>query len=102
MKQAPVLVRTIAQKDNYIFSIEWSDGKKSEYRLSELQKNCPCANCTDENTGRRLLDESTVKNDVRAIKIHNVGRYAIRIQFTNGCSTGIYSFDMLRQMGATT
>lgn len=98
MKQSP-LIKSISQKDNYTFNIMWNDGLNCDYRLSDLQKQCPCANCTDEITGKRLLDVSTVKPDLRAIRIYNVGRYAIRIQFAHGCSTGIYSFDMLRKLG---
>lgn len=99
MKDLPILVRSISQKDNHTFTIVWSDGKSCDYRLSDLQKCCPCANCIDEATGQRLLNESTVKSDVKAVRIANVGRYALRIHFTSGCSTGIYSFDLLRSMG---
>lgn len=95
---APILVRKIQQVDNHSFSIDWSDGKHSMYRLSELQKQCPCANCVDENTGKRLSDDKMVKTDVRAIRIASVGRYALRIQFTSGCSTGIFSFNLLRKI----
>lgn len=97
----PALIQTITQKDNHTFTIHWSNGKIMDFRLSELQKNCPCANCIDESTGQRMIDEKAIKNDVRAIKIFSVGRYAIRIQYTSGCSTGIYSFDMLQNMNPT-
>lgn len=99
MNSSAVLVRAIKQKDNHTFTIEWSDGSICDYRLSELQKQCPCANCTDEWTGKRILNEASVKSDVRAVRITNVGRYALRIQFTSGCSTGIYGFDMLHKIG---
>lgn len=99
MKSSAVLLRSIKQTDNHTFTIEWSDGSVCNYRLSDLQKRCPCANCTDEYTGKRLLDENLVKSDVRAVRITSVGRYALRIQYTSGCSTGIYSFDMLYKMG---
>jgi len=92
------LIKTIAQKDNHIFTIEWADGIAHDYRLSSVQKQCPCAGCNDEITGKKLLDEKSIKEDVRAVRIVNVGRYALRIQFTLGCSNGIYGFDMLRKM----
>jgi len=94
------LVRKIEQKNNHLFTIEWSDGKIHDYRLSDLQKQCPCAACVDENTGQRTLDVSTVREDVRAKRIISVGRYALRIQFTSGCSTGIYDFALLRKMSS--
>ncbi len=91
-------VQNIKQKNNHAFTIEWSDGLVGDYRLSDLQKCCPCANCTDETTGKRLVDEKSIKHDVKAIRIVSVGRYALRVQFTSGCSTGIYDFDMLYKM----
>ncbi len=94
----PLLIRTIRQKDNYTFSIQWTDGLEQSFRLSELQRKCPCARCIDENTGQPILDPRTVKDDVRAVRIRSVGRYALQIQFTSGCSTGIYSFDRLRHL----
>jgi DUF971 family protein len=93
----PILIKCIEQKDTHTFFIEWSDRKLQVFRLSEVQKHCPCAYCVDEKTGQRL--SNAVQKDVKAYSIRSVGRYAIQIKFTSGCSTGIYSFDQLRQIG---
>lgn len=93
----PHYICKIWQEDNYSFSIEWNDGQVQTFRLSDLQRSCPCANCTDENTGKSLVDPKTVDDNVRAVAIRSVGRYGLRIQFTAGCSTGIFSFDRLRE-----
>lgn len=98
MKQPPVLIKKIYQKNNETFAIEWSDEIASDYRLSDLQKNCPCAQCYDPVKGVRICNEANLDVNVRAVKLMNVGRYALRIQFTSGCSKGIYSFAMLRQL----
>ena len=50
----------------------------------------------DENTGKRVVDPATVDENVGAKSVTAVGRYAIKIQFTSGCSTGLYEFEMLR------
>jgi DUF971 family protein len=94
-----VLIRKISQKDNHTFSIEWSDGITQVFRLADLQRNCCCAGCVDETTGERRVDPCSVKDDVRADKLVSIGRYALRVVFTSGCSSGIYSFDMLRKIG---
>lgn len=94
----PLFVSQIWQKDNYTFSIKWDDGRVQDFRLCDLQRHCPCASCIDEVTGKRLLDPQMVSDDVRAIIIRSVGRYGLKVQFTSGCSHGIYSFDRLRQM----
>lgn len=98
---SPLAIKSIKQKDNDTFSIVWNDQREQDFHLRDLQKSCPCANCVDEGTGQRLLDPKSVKEDVRAIAIRNVGRYGLQIQFTSGCSMGIYSFEMLRQMRMT-
>lgn len=91
-----IRIRQIVQEDNHTFFIEWSDGAKNSFRLSDLQKKCPCAGCSDEISGLRRKEAPPVEPFVKAKKIMSVGRYAIRIEFTSGCSHGIYSFDFLR------
>ncbi len=86
-----VLLRHIQQKDNHTFTVEWSDGKTRDYRLSDVQRHCPCAKCCSE----KVL---TVEEGVRANRIVSVGRYAMRIEFTSGCSAGIYDYEMLRKL----
>lgn len=90
MNTLPVLIKRIVQKDNFHFTIDWSDGSSFDYRLSVLQKRCPCAKCHEQ---AQIVDE-----EVRAKTIKSVGRYALRIQFTTGCSLGIYSYTMLRKI----
>jgi len=90
-----VLVSKIWQKDAHCFVIEWSDGKIFQYRLSDLQNHCPCAGCTDDVTGKAHASKKTVDADVQAVRVVNAGRYGLRVQFTSGCSMGIYSFESL-------
>lgn len=40
------------------------------------------------------------KRGVAVARIEPVGRYAVRIVFDDGHSTGLYSFDYLREIGA--
>ncbi len=94
-----LLISRIYQKDAHVFAIEWADGRIYDYRLSDLQKNCPCARCRDEKTGRPLALPSSIDSGLQAVRIYNLGRYALRIEFTNGCSRGVYTFAMLREWG---
>lgn len=86
-------IRKIRQKDNYTFTIIWHDLLEADYRLSQLQANCPCAACLELAKGH-----PEVSQDVRAVRIYSVGRYALRVQFTSGCSMGIYDYGMLYNM----
>lgn len=93
-----MLIKTIKQKDRYTFSIEWTDGLKSDYRLSALQKHCPCIACRE----RRHFGEREIffmSDQVMATSLKSVGRYALKIEFTSGCSKGIYTYSLLRRLG---
>lgn len=95
----PVFVRSITQVDNFRFAIEWTNGVRSVFKLEDLQRNCPCAGCCHSRKVNAEIFLQGIKNDVRAVRIKNVGRYALRIEFTSGCSNGIYDFEMLLKMG---
>ncbi|MBD3162449.1 MAG: DUF971 domain-containing protein, partial [Candidatus Latescibacteria bacterium] len=70
--------------------IEWSDGHETVYPARVLRLLCPCADCVDEATGVRTLDPATVPQDVRALGIRLVGRYAVEFDWSDGHGTGIY------------
>lgn len=84
-----VFVTQLERVDQHTLKIVWSDGVSREWRLSELQAMCPCALCSG---GR-----SSVEPDVSAQRIRSVGRYAFQVEFTKGCSSGIYRFHDLRE-----
>lgn len=91
-------IKKIRQESPQGFMVEWLDGKVDRYTLAELQQACPCAACVDEATGLRRIPQEEVPPNLSAIKIESVGRYALRVQFTSGCSRGIFSFDYLRSL----
>lgn len=78
--------------------IEWSDGHTSLYGVRELRLACPCAQCVDERTGVRRLDEASVPASVRPVRIVSVGRYAVQIVWNDLHQTGIYTFELLRRL----
>jgi DUF971 family protein len=82
-------------------TVRWADGKTSTYAAFDLRARCPCASCVDEFTGRRLLDPRRVDAEVAAVHWSRVGRYALQIQWSDGHSTGIYTYERLRD-GFTT
>jgi DUF971 family protein len=79
--------------------IEWGDGAASELEPRVLRLLCPCAGCVDEMTGVRTLRPETVDVGVHPTAIHYVGRYALQFVWSDGHSTGIYTFEYLRGMG---
>lgn len=86
-------LRSLHQKDDSSFQITWGDGVSQRFLFSSLQKNCPCAGCQASSPSPRT--------DVGVTLVAPVGRYAIRCQFTSGCSHGIFDYSLLRQLGET-
>jgi len=77
-------------------AIAWLDGAESRFDVRALRLACRCAHCVDEWSGENRLDPTTVPSDVHPLRIQSVGRYAIGIEWSDGHSTGIYSFRQLR------
>ncbi len=78
--------------------VRWDDGKESKFPPKWLRARCPCAECVEEWSGRRVVGEAQVKQDVKAQGMQQVGRYAVQIQWSDGHSTGIYSWDYFAKL----
>jgi DUF971 family protein len=78
--------------------IHWDDGHECRYAVRQLRMACPCAGCVDEWTGEQTLTEQAVPTDVRPNKIEPVGLYALSFDWSDGHSTGIYTFERLAEM----
>ncbi len=85
-------------EDGARLRIRWSDGHDSEYEPRYLRLRCRCAACVDEYTGRPLLDPRGVPEDVYPLAIRYVGRYALGFEWSDGHDTGIYPFELLREI----
>jgi len=78
--------------------IEWQDGHLSVHSPYTLRKNCACATCVDENTGKQLLDPKRIPLDIGINSYQPVGRYALAFGFSDHHNTGIYRYELLRDL----
>jgi DUF971 family protein len=87
--------------------ITWADGHQSHYDFAYLREECPCATCNDERGKKQAFaavasSPSAVlpmfKPKPRAQSAAVMGNYAVQISFSDGHSTGIYSYDHLRSI----
>jgi DUF971 family protein len=85
-------------EDGRRLRIRWADGHVSEYEPRYLRLQCPCAGCVEEMTGRKLLEPESVPEDVYPLEIRYVGRYALTFAWSDGHATGIYPFELLRDL----
>jgi DUF971 family protein len=93
-----LLPKAIRQAGPRALAIDWNDGHSSLYDVRALRLNCPCAQCVDEMTGKKTLNEAAIPADVKPVVINPVGRYAIHFDWTDGHRTGIYTYEHLRKL----
>ncbi len=78
--------------------IAWSDGHESIYGFRFLRQNCQCALCIDEWSGKPLLARESIDQNLEGLKVSVVGQYALSMHFSDGHSTGLYTFSFLRKL----
>ncbi len=92
------------QKDRGL-TVRWSDGAESFYSIEYLRKNSPSADARQlreelESNPLAILPTSAVGDGqpLTATGAEMVGNYAIRIIFSDGHETGIFSWRYLREI----
>lgn len=88
---------SIERRDDGLL-VTWDrEGHEGFFAALPLRLACPCAACVDEISGRPLLEPGRVPADVRPLQVALVGAYALRIAWSDGHGTGLYTFDWLRR-----
>jgi ATP-binding protein involved in chromosome partitioning len=78
--------------------LTWNDGHESVYHPVHLRWACNCAQCVDEITGERLIRREDIASDLKPKEMRPVGRYGVSFEWSDGHSTGIYTFARLREL----
>jgi ATP-binding protein involved in chromosome partitioning len=93
---SPVTPVELLQVSPTLLGVIWNDGHHSMFNVRKLRMACPCAGCVDEWTREKILKDENVPADVRPRKMETVGRYALKISWSDGHDTGFYTFENLR------
>jgi DUF971 family protein len=83
-------------------SIKWGDGHASIISLHSLRDNCPCAGCQGETVLLKMYKpepQQHLLGRYTLTGIQQVGHYAIQISWGDGHTTGIYTWEILRNLG---
>lgn len=85
--------------------ITWSDGKQRRYSVWTLRDACPCATCREKRNAPAanplalpILTEAETQ-PLRLLGMKPVGNYAYSIAFSDGHDTGIFTFELLLDLG---
>ena len=88
----------VAEEATGWLSIEWSDGRTTEYPIEWLRWQCPCALCRGEMgvPGRLSRVSQLSPEETTLVDAQPVGRYGIMFFWADGHHDGIYTYDWLR------
>ena len=81
--------------------IAWQDGRERRLNLVALRGECRCARCVDEITGERILDLDGIDPEVSITAMQLVGNYALKITWSDGHDSGLYTWPHLRSLCET-
>ncbi|HEX6960546.1 MAG TPA: DUF971 domain-containing protein [Lacipirellula sp.] len=95
--QTPMPRDLQADRAQGVLHIVWSD-RTDALPFRYLRNECGCAQCVNEWTGERMLDPATVPADISIERMELVGNYAVRIYWTDGHYTGLYTWERLRAL----
>ena len=87
-----------ALKNEQVLEIQWPEESPTRFPFHFLRCECPCAACVNEFTGERLLDPQSVPPDIAPAAIEFSGNYALKILWSDGHNTGLYSWDHLDRL----
>ncbi|MFQ5488643.1 MAG: gamma-butyrobetaine hydroxylase-like domain-containing protein, partial [Gammaproteobacteria bacterium] len=85
------------QRQSRVLELSFDDGSRFELSCEFLRVYSPSAEVRGHGAGQEVLQTS--KEDVNIERIEPVGQYAVRLCFDDGHDTGLYSWDLLYDLG---
>jgi len=92
--------RLAFSKSKARLAIAFDDGKDFEIDYKTLRLNSPSAEVQGHGSGPKPPPPVIAEN-LNVLKAEPVGRYAVRIFFSDGHSSGLYTWNWLRALGET-
>ena len=85
------------RKASRVLELTYDDGASFSLPFEYLRVYSPSAEVRGHGPGQETLQ--TGKEDVEITAIDPVGHYAVRLVFSDGHDTGLYSWSYLRELG---
>ena len=82
-------------------AMKWNDGEESYLPLEKLRRACPCASCGGEPDVMGRVLRPTVTYTPASFQMKSfqvIGGYAFQPVWQDGHSSGLYTFDLLREL----
>ena len=97
MSDPPTNIRALQPEQ--ILEVTWPESRIDRFPYLTLRAECPCATCRNEWTGERMLDPKSIRPDLKLVGMENVGTYAVQFSWSDGHSSGIFTWETLRGLG---
>ncbi|MGB0128111.1 MAG: DUF971 domain-containing protein [Rhodocyclaceae bacterium] len=96
-KNTPTPTEITLHQKSRLMEIAFSNGERFQLSYELLRVYSPSAEVRGHGPGQEVLQVG--KKDVDIVKMEPVGAYAVQPIFSDGHSTGIYSWDYLYHLG---
>ena len=87
----------VVHQQSRVLEIAFADGARFRIPFELMRVYSPSAEVQGHGPGQEVLQ--TGKREVNVTAIEPIGVYAVKLAFTDGHDTGIYSWDYLYDLG---
>lgn len=96
-KDTPIPTEIKLHQKSHELEVAFSDGRDFRFTCEFLRINSPSAAVRGHGPGQEVLQVG--KKNVGITAIDPVGTYAVKLRFSDGHDTGLYSWDYLYDIG---
>lgn len=96
-KDTPIPTEIKLHQKSRLMEVAFSDGSRFELPYELMRVYSPSAEVRGHGPGQEVLQVG--KRDVEIKEIEPVGNYAVKLVFSDGHDTGLYSWDYLHELG---
>lgn len=97
-RNTPVPTEIKLHKLSRLLEVGFADGQSFSMSFEFLRVHSPSAEVRGHGAGQETLQVG--KKDVDILGVEPVGNYAVKLVFSDGHDSGLYSWDILYELGA--
>lgn len=81
----------------HIIRVVEADGEQSAISPADLRRECRCAECVEEMSGKQILDPESVPESIRPMSMSPTGNYALSVDWSGG-HRSLYPYRQIREI----